>query len=61
MLSALFCSLHIQNTPPENVPQPILVIVENTMPLYKLIGEKYCRNTEVIEVLHLSVRFVSVY
>lgn len=54
MLSALFCTLHIKASPPDSVQQPILVVVENTMSLYKLIGEKYCRYPEVIEVSYSS-------
>lgn len=48
ILGSLFSSLHVKTT--EKIDQPILVVMQNTMPLYRLIGEKYCRNSEIIEV-----------
>lgn len=48
ILGSLFSSLHVETT--ETIDQPILVVMQNTMPLYRLIGEKYCRNLEIIEV-----------
>lgn len=56
LLTALVCSLHVEATPPETVQQPVLVIMENTMQLYKQIAEKYCANAEVIEVFHSFTR-----
>lgn len=57
LLTALVCSLHIEATPPETVQQPVLVIMENTMPIYKTIAEKYRSNMEVIEVLSALLKF----
>lgn len=48
ILGSLFSSLHVKTT--ETIDQPILVVMQNTMPLYRQIGEKYCRNSEIIEV-----------
>lgn len=48
ILAALFSSLHVQSE--EKIQQPLLVIVQNTMPLYTIIGKKYSIISEVIEV-----------
>lgn len=50
VISALFLTLHIQNKPASGVQQPLLVIGQNTMGLYTIIGTKYCNNAEVIDV-----------
>lgn len=34
----------------EGMQQPLLVIVQNTLPLYTIIGSKYCRISEVMDV-----------
>lgn len=56
MLSALISTLHNKNTP--SAQQPVLVVVQNTMPLYRLIGEKYCNNLEVIDVCQMNYMYV---
>lgn len=48
ILGSLFNSLHVETT--EQIDQPILLVMQNTMPLYRIIGEKYCTNLEIIEV-----------
>lgn len=57
LLTALVCSLHIDTKPPEVVQQPVLVIMQNTMAIYKKIAEKYCHNHEVIEVLSPLLKY----
>lgn len=57
LLTALICSLRIETNPPEVVEQPVLVIMQNTMQIYKKIAEKYYGNTEVIEVLSLLLKY----
>lgn len=49
ILSALFSSLHVKKSV-QNIQQPTVIVMQNTMPLFKIIGEKYCTNTEVMEV-----------
>lgn len=61
MLSALLCSLHIEVEPPETIQQPVLVVMENTMPLYKLIRERYCGNVEVMNVIIIIVVCVELF
>lgn len=64
ILSALFGSLHVvpldadeeNSMPPQNIEQPLLLVVQNTMSLYTIIGSKYHTNTEVIEVLALLLK-----
>lgn len=51
VVSALFVSLHVVDRPPSGVQQPLLVIAQNTMGLYTVIGTKYCNNPDVIDVL----------
>lgn len=66
MLSSLFGSLHMappQQTEPSKdsnnehssiqpvQQQPLLMIVQNTMPLYCMIGKQYCKNAEVMDIL----------
>ncbi|KAG5892535.1 hypothetical protein JTB14_011124 [Gonioctena quinquepunctata] len=55
VLSALFNSLHVESQ--ENVDQPILVVMQNTMPLFRIIGEKYCRNENVMEELCAVIKY----
>ncbi|KAJ8931893.1 hypothetical protein NQ314_015162 [Rhamnusium bicolor] len=55
ILAALFSSLHVETQ--ENIEQPILVVMQNTMPLYRIIGEKYCRNPEVMEDLSIVFKY----
>ncbi|KAJ8920238.1 hypothetical protein NQ315_011899 [Exocentrus adspersus] len=55
ILGALFSSLHIESQ--ENVEQPLLLVMQNTMPLYRTIGEKYCRNPEVMEELSVVFKY----
>ncbi|XP_017777342.1 PREDICTED: importin-13 [Nicrophorus vespilloides] len=50
MLSSLYGSLYLTLFTYEDV-QPLLVVVQNTMHLYTMIGSKYHANKEVIEVL----------
>lgn len=57
LLTALVCSLRVETNPNEMVQQPVLVIIQNTMPIYKKIAEKYCGNSEVIEVLSLLLKY----
>lgn len=42
--------MHIETQTQDSSEQPVLLVMENTMSLYRTIGEKYCRNPEVIEV-----------
>lgn len=49
ILCALYSSLHVEDEC-ENIEQPLLLVVKNTMPLYRIIGEKYCRNLDLMEV-----------
>ncbi|KAF5307676.1 hypothetical protein FQR65_LT06731 [Abscondita terminalis] len=54
MLSALFSTLHVKPpASPETTAskQPILVVVQNTLPLYVQIAKSYYTNAEMIEVL----------
>lgn len=52
MLSSLFCTLHVAPAVlPSNQQQPILLIVQNTMPLYTQIATKYYANSEIMDVL----------
>lgn len=54
ILTTIFGALFIQNEGPEGESQqPTLMIIQNTMPLYKLIADKYCRDVEVMEELSL--------
>lgn len=39
-------------------PQPLLMIVQNTMPLYCMIGKQYCKNAEVMGVLWGLIKHV---
>ncbi|CAG9822072.1 unnamed protein product [Phaedon cochleariae] len=55
ILAALFSSLHVEDQ--EKVDQPILVVMQNVMPLFRSIGEKYCRNQEVIEELSVVIKY----
>ncbi|XP_018575465.1 importin-13 [Anoplophora glabripennis] len=55
ILAALFSSLHVETQ--ENIEQPILLLMQNTMPLYRIIGEKYCRNPEVMEDLSIVFKY----
>lgn len=48
IISALFVTLH---TPQIEGQQPLAIIAQNTMPLYKVISEKFCRNPDVVDVL----------
>lgn len=58
LLTALVCSLHIEtNSSTEPIQQPVLVIIQNTMQIYKKIAEQYCNNVEVIEVLSLLFKY----
>ncbi|XP_022917881.1 importin-13 [Onthophagus taurus] len=50
VISSLFATLHVETTS-EGAEQPLLLVVQNTMGLYSMIGTKYSTNTEVIEVL----------
>ncbi|XP_050507704.1 importin-13 [Diabrotica virgifera virgifera] len=54
LIAALFSSLSIESGE-KKVEQPILVVMQKMMPIFRIIGEKYCRNAEVIE--DLSVVF----
>lgn len=52
MLSALFSTLHVKSSASsESFQQPILLVAQNTLPLYLQIANKYCSNTEIMEVL----------
>ncbi|KAK5644398.1 hypothetical protein RI129_005698 [Pyrocoelia pectoralis] len=55
MLSALFSTLHVKptnvSTDASAMKQPILLVVQNTMPLYLQISKTYYSNTELMEVL----------
>ncbi|KAF5269678.1 hypothetical protein FQA39_LY08601 [Lamprigera yunnana] len=54
MLSALFATLHVKpgaSTDMTISKQPILVVVQNTLPLYVEISKVYFANTEMMEVL----------
>ncbi|CAG9822067.1 unnamed protein product [Phaedon cochleariae] len=55
ILAALFSSLHVEDQ--EKVDQPILVVMQNVMPLFRSIGEKYCQNQEVIEELSVVIKY----
>lgn len=55
MLSALFSTLHVKpsttSSESSTSKQPILVVAQNTLPLYVQIAKTYYTNTEMIEVL----------
>ncbi|KAB0794665.1 hypothetical protein PPYR_11504 [Photinus pyralis] len=55
MLSALFATLHVKqknvSTDASTIKQPILLVVQNTLPLYLRISRTYYANTELMEVL----------
>nr|CAH7738201.1 unnamed protein product [Callosobruchus chinensis] len=55
ILVSLFISLHVETE--EKVEQPLLVVMQNTMPLYRIIGEKYCRNPDVMEDLSAIFKY----
>lgn len=50
MLSVLFCTLHVEQLNATEGQQPVLVVVQCTLPLYKEIATKWCKNTDVMEV-----------
>lgn len=55
MLSTLFCALCVMpDTGQVWDQQPTLIVIQNTMSLYKTISEKYYQNTEIIEVTFLK-------
>ncbi|XP_030761642.1 importin-13 [Sitophilus oryzae] len=56
VLSALFNSLYVASE--TNIEQPVFLIMKNTMPLYKTMAEKYCRNNEVIMDLSVLLKYV---
>ncbi|CAH1165774.1 unnamed protein product [Phyllotreta striolata] len=56
LIAALFSSLHVEDDDAK-IEQPILVVIEKMMPLFRRIGEKYCMNTEVIEDLSVVFKF----
>lgn len=55
LLTALVCSLRVDSE--EQVQQPVLVIMQNTMSIYKQIAAKYCTNLEVIQVLSSLLKY----
>lgn len=56
LISALFSSLHIEDGE-KKVEQPVLVVMQKMMPLFRTIGEKYCRNVDVMEDLSVVFRY----
>lgn len=57
ILGALYASMAVleENEKIEE-PQPLLVIMQNTMQVYEVIGEKYCKDLAVIEELSLVLK-----
>ncbi|XP_044755741.1 importin-13 [Coccinella septempunctata] len=57
ILGALYGSMSVleENEKMEG-PQPLLVIMQNTMQVYEVIGEKYCKDLAVIEDLSLVLK-----
>ncbi|XP_060533437.1 importin-13 [Cylas formicarius] len=55
ILAALFGSLHVETD--EKADQPIFVLMRTTMPLYRLIAERYCRNVEVMTDLSSLLKY----
>lgn len=52
MLSALCSTLHIKQSSNEQpVQQPILLVVQNTLPLFMHIANKYYAHVEMMDVL----------
>ncbi|CAH1099739.1 unnamed protein product [Psylliodes chrysocephalus] len=56
LIAALFSSLHIEDEE-KKVEQPIFVVMQKMMPLFRRIGEKYCRNIEVMEDLSVVFKY----
>ncbi|KAF2883130.1 hypothetical protein ILUMI_23047 [Ignelater luminosus] len=52
VLSALCSTLHVKQSSNEQpVQQPILLVVQNTLPLFMHIANKYCAHVEMMDVL----------
>ncbi|XP_018334256.1 importin-13 isoform X2 [Agrilus planipennis] len=49
IISSLFCTLHIKAESYQE--QPILTIVKQTLPLYMEVAARYCKDSDVMEVL----------
>lgn len=57
LLTALVCSLRTEINPGEMDQQPVLLIIQSTMHIYKKIAAKYCANTEMMESLSLLFKY----
>ncbi|CAH0554758.1 unnamed protein product [Brassicogethes aeneus] len=55
LISALFSSLHIDSQ--EKIEQPILLVMKNTIPIFKLISDKYYNNGDVMEELCCVIKY----
>lgn len=59
MISTLFSSLNIKNNNDQTSlhpqPQPILIVLEKTMPIFKQICDLFSNDTQVIEVSGIYV------
>ncbi|RZC40401.1 importin-13, partial [Asbolus verrucosus] len=58
VLSALFNSLCVKKNQTQILEQPSVLVMQNTMPLYKVIGEKYCTSNDVMEELSILFKYV---
>jgi hypothetical protein len=58
VLSSLFNSLCVKKSQTQIMEQPTVLVMQNTMPLYKVIGEKYGRSSDVMEELSILFKYV---
>ncbi|EFA09709.1 importin-13 [Tribolium castaneum] len=58
VLSSLFNSLCVKKSQTHIIEQPTVLVMQNTMPLYKVIGEKYCTSGDVMEELSILLKYV---
>ncbi|KAF7279174.1 hypothetical protein GWI33_007585 [Rhynchophorus ferrugineus] len=56
VLASLFYSLYVQSD--VKIEQPVFVVMQNTMPIYNTIAEKYFNNNEVITDLGVLLKCV---
>ncbi|KAJ3642174.1 hypothetical protein Zmor_024983 [Zophobas morio] len=58
VLSSLFNSLCVKKPQTQIIEQPTVLVMQNTMPLYKVIGEKYGTSNDVMEELSVLFKYV---